>query len=119
MVVCGVTHPRLYMYELPAEYRRRAPSCRLGFPPLVADDAALSTGAKRNGSRTPIAGPGGASLAPFLESLPAPPCQLHNTSNYALAGVFLAKCLRYPCRTLDPALAVRNLWASNPRARLL
>ena len=114
LATCGVTLPRLYVYDLPASFTARAPSCRVGFPREVQGKWAHTPRANRStaGSSfaTRIAGPGGVSLSALLVSLPPPPCTLRNTSNYALAGVFLAKALNYTCRTLDPVP-----WRSSPR----
>ena len=81
--VCGVTHPLLYVYQIPDEYRRKAPSSKRGFP-LALRRAA-----------TPH---------PLLQLL-QPPLPLRNTSQYSGAGVVWAKVMQYPCSTDQPASA--------------
>ena len=103
-MTCGISSPNLFVYQLPAVYRKGAPSTRkgnpVGFPSsVVSQNDSANTAAPR------ISGPGGRQVGPFLSSLSLPPCDLHNTTNYAVAGVFLAKALTYWCFTLDPSVA--------------
>ena len=101
---CGKTRPHVFVYDLPESYRMRAPSTRVGQP--VGFPFVVSSGQRESMLAAPtISGPGGQEVGSLLSSLPAPPCPLRNTTNYALAGVFLAKAHSYVCRTTDPSLA--------------
>jgi len=102
---CGVELPRLFVYELPASFRRGAPSTAVGFPPLIASEHSHTPEEHHHLHQAErVKGPP-TSIKLLLESLPPPHCELRKTSNYALAGVFFAKALAYVCRTYEPQSA--------------
>lgn len=74
--------PRLYVYDLPNRYRYEGRPEGQGFPPplnLTDNDAA---------------------------TLPSSSLQLlHSTDTYVAGGIFFARAMTHPCRTLDPAMA--------------
>ena len=114
---CGVTHPRLYVYDIPESYRRKAPSIAHGFPAQLPRRLRRGTegAATEDDFRIfpafppvelePLRIQSAAALDEAPRLLDPPPLRLRNTSQYSGAGVVWLKVLRYPCRTTRPAEA--------------